>query len=760
MYNAASGYSRRKLPAGKTSSDSTVKRRESSKNAPASSASAPRNNETSSIQSGGVTCHAEGSWTRPIVAPCDTDTTTSKNWYGQILRRTSSERATGSRFGYGKSSLPTLVTDGSGDPPGVKSRPDAIARSLMDSDAIWVGSDVSINRSVGSDAIAKRFVDSDAIAKRFVDSDAIAKRPVDSEAIAKRTVDSNAIPKRSVDSKVNAKRYVDSKVKTKRSVDSKAKTKRSVDSKAKTKRSVDSNVCTKRSVDSKVSTKPSVDSIVSTKRSVNSKAKTKRFLDFEARSDCDFIPKRVVSPEVIADCTLDSEGNANFSVDFDAIANPLMDSDAIANCSVDSGVNAFRSDDFDAISSQKLDFDTITKRALDFDTIANRPVGSDGFVGGLLIGERRTELPPVDSQFASVDQVPKSCVEDNAHPKLNLVKTGTREGNAKRTRRPMPRSAAWRTLLRVRRQNKKRQAEFKARRRQRAAHRRNFIQDRINSLVRIGANRMKKKEYPINKVRMILQVGSARAPGSRASLSEVISLFSENTDRWSVSLQRWRTFYWMLQKQIELYRRFIEDDAVCLSVKGDSTEFRLCSQKGVVSTEEISVRCVSVYSKSGVLKLCPEFNRLQSKDYRGVVSTFNVDDLLLDRFTREKDELRILILSMDNHSANRLAIRHIIWKLRGFGNLLIGSVICFDHSLANSAKWGGITFPVGEVLRTTHFLKCRPIPNLSLFCHFQVSGDVVPFDSCNMGSTRLICNSRMVPSSLSLRFRVFRFLLS
>ena len=145
----------------------------------------------------------------------------------------------------------------------------------------------------------------------------------------------------------------------------------------------------------------------------------------------------------------------------------------------------------------------------------------------------------------------------------------------------------------------------------------------------------------------------------------------------------------MIRKKGELRRLFMEEKSVCICTKSDNTEFKLCSPMGVTSTDNISVRCVTLYGENGdSLKACPEFRRLPSEDYRGVVSSARVDDSLLDRLTRNKDELPILILCMDNHSADRLAARHIIWRLKDVENLLVGIVIGFDHSLANGVDIG------------------------------------------------------------------------
>ena len=70
------------------------------------------------------------------------------------------------------------------------------------------------------------------------------------------------------------------------------------------------------------------------------------------------------------------------------------------------------------------------------------------------------------------------------------------------------------------------------------------------------------------------------------------------------------------------------------------------------------------------LKCALNFEDPHSEDYRCVIDSFSVDDSLLGRFAGNKEELRISIIGMDNRSANSLATRHIIWRLRGYRTCL------------------------------------------------------------------------------------------
>ena len=160
--------------------------------------------------------------------------------------------------------------------------------------------------------------------------------------------------------------------------------------------------------------------------------------------------------------------------------------------------------------------------------------------------EDTSVLDSGDGLLGIFDPHPSSSADARAGGKRTKNKAGKGKSPLVRTPNTTDMSAKSRSdLLRIRRQTKKRErvSEFRPRKKVRALINREFTQNRINSLVRIGANREAKKKYPLAKVRTILKVGCARGPTARADLSDVISMFGVNTDRWSVSLQRWRTFY-------------------------------------------------------------------------------------------------------------------------------------------------------------------------------------------------------------------------
>ena len=147
-------------------------------------------------------------------------------------------------------------------------------------------------------------------------------------------------------------------------------------------------------------------------------------------------------------------------------------------------------------------------------------------------------------------------------------------------------------------------------------------------------------------------------------------------------------------KQAELFRSFMQHKALCLCVRTDSTVFKLWPKtKKQVCTEEISISCVEAYgANSAQIKLFPSFCRMISKKYDGIVGAIDLKALNLLDFCAGRSRLRILIICVDNNSANRKAIRRVVNLFRPFQNLLIGAAICFDHVLANSAKWGTSVF--------------------------------------------------------------------
>ena len=59
---------------------------------------------------------------------------------------------------------------------------------------------------------------------------------------------------------------------------------------------------------------------------------------------------------------------------------------------------------------------------------------------------------------------------------------------------------------------------------------------------------------------------------------------------------------------------FANHQANVVSLKGDSTEFRVWADRGVVSTDDVYSRCVTMFGPNGSkMSLAPEFRRLDDK---------------------------------------------------------------------------------------------------------------------------------------------------
>ena len=97
------------------------------------------------------------------------------------------------------------------------------------------------------------------------------------------------------------------------------------------------------------------------------------------------------------------------------------------------------------------------------------------------------------------------------------------------------------------------------------------------------------------------------------------------------------------------------------------------------------------------MKLSPRYSRLAVKSYHGVVASIGLEDILSSGFSGSPDEARLIVFCLDNHKANRAALRHLVVLLKSKPNIFICTVVCFAHILSNSAKWGLTIFPVGDV---------------------------------------------------------------
>ena len=161
-------------------------------------------------------------------------------------------------------------------------------------------------------------------------------------------------------------------------------------------------------------------------------------------------------------------------------------------------------------------------------------------------------------------------------------------------------------------------------------------------------------------------------------------------------------------------------------MESDSTEFRLWSHESHVSTENVFVRCVSAFGlDSSKYVLPPTLCRVACKTYRGIVSSMDLDSLKLKEWSHYFPGPKFLIFRIDNNGANRKALAHLICLLSGYLNIFICVVVCIAHVLSNSAKWGDISPPTCEILRLSHFLKCRPVSKLDHFVANMMCVDCV-----------------------------------
>ena len=88
---------------------------------------------------------------------------------------------------------------------------------------------------------------------------------------------------------------------------------------------------------------------------------------------------------------------------------------------------------------------------------------------------------------------------------------------------------------------------------------------------------------------------------------------------------------------------------------------------------------------------------------------------------------------------------HVIHDLMCKKDLLVGVVICRDHVLSNADRRGYMRFPIGGVLRTTHFLRCRPISRLDSVVESHLSSVGAHTISSNVGSSELLFRDKKIP---------------
>ena len=122
------------------------------------------------------------------------------------------------------------------------------------------------------------------------------------------------------------------------------------------------------------------------------------------------------------------------------------------------------------------------------------------------------------------------------------------------------------------------------------------------------------------------------------------------------------------------------------------------------------------------MQTAPKLKRMQSKCNAGILSAIDISSLKLDIIAADQNDVHVLLLSCDNAAANRKAIRHIVASLVCMPNVFVGTLICFARTLSLSAKYGSLLFPVGGVIRVTHYLRCRPMKKIDSF----VSNSTLP----------------------------------
>ena len=176
----------------------------------------------------------------------------------------------------------------------------------------------------------------------------------------------------------------------------------------------------------------------------------------------------------------------------------------------------------------------------------------------------------------------------------------------------------------------------------------------------------------MGRVSDILKGGFARASGSRSSISDVATSYGSTMSRWTLDLQRWRTSHWHLLRQQGKFSHFVRLIAKVVSSKGDSAEFRVWSQRGQISTDDVFTRCVTAYGANGVrMALSPTFKMLERKSYHGIVASVDLRAILDIGFATNREDARITVFCFDNHKADRVALRHLTALLRTEPNIFV-----------------------------------------------------------------------------------------
>ena len=131
--------------------------------------------------------------------------------------------------------------------------------------------------------------------------------------------------------------------------------------------------------------------------------------------------------------------------------------------------------------------------------------------------------------------------------------------------------------------------------------------------------------------------------------------------RWTLGPHRCRAFYWHQLRQDEKPSWRRKNKARAISIKADSTEFRVWASRRHVSTGDITHTCITLFRKNGAMATPPPtFARSDSKTYRGIVSSVDLPTMLPNGSQLAGGEPRLTAFWIDNRKANRVAIRHLI----------------------------------------------------------------------------------------------------
>ena len=145
--------------------------------------------------------------------------------------------------------------------------------------------------------------------------------------------------------------------------------------------------------------------------------------------------------------------------------------------------------------------------------------------------------------------------------------------------------------------------------------------------------------------------------------------------------------------------------------------------------------------------LFPRLCRIPANNFSNVVSSLDLPSLGLENLGNNAHGPKFIFFAVDNHSANRKAMAHVVTLLSCFVNIFIGIVVCFSHVLSNSAKWGNSAFPTCDILRLTHFLKCRPIANLDSLVSKMILPGSIDKSAFFVGSANILWINRWANSS-------------